>query len=189
MCDFHWSDLIWRECVKSLQRPNPGLSKKEVGIAYQDIHEILGDYEYLDNEHHLNQIERMRENIPPKAMRDPKDVHVKYLADWSGSDYLVTTNLKDFTGEVTENFRFKVVSLDDFLCELIDASPKYFMIALTRTIAPMTKQGDTVQDIIERLGDTEKEKGYDCPNISRRLLADISDIEKAVEIERRESAG
>jgi len=183
MCQAQWSDLIRKECEKSLQKPNPGLSVAEVTRALKAIHDSIGDYLLLDTNFHRNQIKQMLASMPSKAVPDHKDVHVMYLANLTNSDYLVTNNLKHFPSKVTKNYQFKVTSLDDFFCEMMDAAPTRFRAAITRTIVPMRQKGESVQEILNRLG--EKKNGYNCPKTRQKLDKYISAIEADVEEERQ----
>lgn len=183
LCVAQWSDLIWKECEGSLQKPNPGLSKTEVAKTFKDIRDGVGDYFRLDNNFHRNQINQMLESMPTGEVPDFKDVHIMYLANLNSSDYLVTNNLKHFPNKVTKNYHFKVTSLDNFFYEMMDASSIRFRAAITRTIAPMKQKGDSVQEILDRLG--EEKNGYNCPKTRQKLGMYISAIETDVELERQ----
>jgi len=113
----------------------------------------------------------------------------RYLILWLHSDYLVTKNLRDFTGKVTENYHFIVMPLDEFLCDLLDTSPTKFNVALVRALTPMRKKGGSVHDIIKRLGKPGDKGGNDCPETSGRLMAKIGAIEAAVNIARQKRYG
>jgi len=156
-----WSDRICEEFETSLQRsdPGPGLSPEEVGDIKQELRKALGDYETLDTPEHQEGIKLLLDSMPTDAVRPRKDAHVMYFADWSRSDYLVTNNLKDFTGEVAENFEFTVMSLDEFLCDLLETSPAEFDGAFLETLTPMRKKGDSVRKILEDLGKSQFQPG------------------------------
>jgi len=191
VCDVQCADTVWAECEESLQKPNPGLSPKRVETIYWEIHKALVKFHRFVNTDHEDRMLEMFGHMKSEAVPDLKDIHVMYLAAITESDYLVTYNLSDFTREASEGHRFKVASLDDFLCDMLDAYPADFIAALARTIAAMTKKDDTVRKIIRRLGKPEnadgeeEESGYDCPEISSRLLARIGTIEAAVLQERQ----
>lgn len=196
-CNVRWSDRICEEFETSLQNSEhgPKLSSQRVGDIKQEFRKALGDYEPLDTPEHQEGIEMLLDSMPADVVRDEDDIHVMYFADWSRSDYLVTQNLRHFTGKVAENFQFTEMSLDDFLCDLLETSPAKFDGALLETLTPMRKKGHSVRKILEDLGKSDKPKkkgkegGYNCPEISSRLLESVDTIQEAVLRERQKRYG
>jgi len=165
VCDAQWSSRIWNECERSLQKPNPGLSKQKVSTIYREMRKVLGRYQLLDNPYHKGEMDRMFGGLPGDVVPDAKDIHVMYLAVKTHSEYLVTYDMSDFTREASEDYGFDSVILDGFLCDMMDDDPSKFKAATVRTIASMKKKNETVEQIIQRLGrpESSEDGGYDCP--------------------------
>jgi len=129
----------------------------------------MGECHNLDTPEHSEQIAEI-------DLSDPKDNHVLYLAYLTDSYYLVTENLKHFPAEIAiRNKLRKVLSLDDFLCEMLEKFESPLINAISRTITDMKKQPQTVTEILNDLG-TKNE----CPKIRKKLDPYIPSIEARV---------
>ena len=169
VCEFQWSDMIWEECERSLGKPPTSLDDGQLENLYNMMVSLLGECHYLNTQKHLNQISRIK-------LADPKDAHVLYLAYLTGSHYLVTENLKHFPAQkVIKNKLSEVLSLDDFLCEMLEQFEYKFLDAISQTIADMEKKQETVEEILNKLN-TKNE----CPEIRGKLDPHISYIEANV---------
>ena len=148
--------------------------------------EVLGSYRLLDNPYHKCEMDDMFGRLPGDVVPDENDIHVMYLAIMTDSEYLATYDMSGFTIEASEDYRFEVAVLDDFLCDIMDDAPSKFKAATVRTIASMKKKNETVEQIIERLGRPEdsEDGGYDCPVASHRLMQELDFIEASVDLER-----
>ena len=132
-CEFHWSDIIWEECESNLRRPPTSLDDRQLDHVYALMVSTMGECHNLDTPEHSEQIAEI-------DLSDPKDNHVLYLAYLTDSYYLVTENLKHFPAEIAiRNKLRKVLSLDDFLCEMLEKFESPLINAISRTITDMKK--------------------------------------------------
>jgi len=166
VCDFQWSDRIWKECEDELKEKPARLNSKRLGKLREAMKNFLGECHYLNTQEHSDQISQIK-------LPDPDDDHVLYLAYMTGSHYLLTENLKHFPSEIAiRNSLRKVIPLDDFLCELLENREDRFLAAISQTIADMKKQRQTVTQILDDL-----ETKNECPKAREELDTHIPVIE------------
>ena len=131
VCDFQWSDRIWKECEDKLKEKPTRLDGNRLAKLREEMRDFLGEYHRLNTHKHSDQISQIK-------LPDPDDDHVLYLAYMTGSHYLLTENLKHFPSEIAiRNSLRKVIPLDDFLCELLENREDRFLAAISQTIADM----------------------------------------------------
>lgn len=83
---------------------------------------------------------------------DPKDRHVLAAAVASGSQVIVTFNLKDFPVEALSGHDIDAVNPDDFLLDQLDLYPGAVMAALAAQISATTRPHLTPLMLLDALG-------------------------------------
>jgi len=169
VCEIQWSNMIRDEFERNLREPPLSLDDEQLEHLYETMVSSLGDPHNLNKQRHLDQISQIK-------LPDPDDAHVLYLAYLTGSDYLVTNNLKHFPAKKVIKDRLRrVLSLDDFLCEMLKRYEDRFLNAISATMAGMRRKQNTPTEILNQL---ENKNG--CPKICQKLEGYIPYIEAQV---------
>lgn len=149
ICTIAYSNLIWEETERTLRNPKefPDMTDTRIVEIIKDVKSSIGEGVDLALAKHDREIKQL--HLPDRG-----DRHVLYLASITDSRYLVTYNLKhfqqkDISHEANKWLRFQsgfeVAHFDRFLCTLIAEQEQEqghcddFLVAVARTIAPMTK--------------------------------------------------
>lgn len=82
----------------------------------------------------------------------PKDRHVLAAAVVSGSDLIVTSNLKDFQTDALDPWGVAAYSPDDFLLEIFDRHPQRLLRLLHEQAERYHKPAMTLETLLEKLG-------------------------------------
>ncbi len=141
LCNMYYSDKVMEELFDSLVN-KAGMKQCEAKLCIKDIQSQLPNSEvYVMAEYE----QYSKVHLP----KDDDDKHVLYATSKiENSDFLVTRNIKDFDMDdiryKANNFlnlpdKFKVISLDDFLCTLYYIDKNNFIKALVDTLVPMEK--------------------------------------------------
>ncbi len=175
-CHIWYSDLVMDEFLRNVQKlGKSGISEAEAHKRAAEIRKELPHSEML--------VRSQATRIANVVLPDECDRHVLYAASAARADVLVTEDLGDFPPDLLKSRsnrflklpdHFRVVRLDEFLCDIFEHNTDGFMDALALTLAPM-EQGT----ISEHL--TTLRTGHNCPTVSRQLLRSITDIEEAVQ--------
>jgi hypothetical protein len=84
----------------------------------------------------------------------PKDRHVLAAAVVARADFIVTASLRDFPAHALEPHAIEALRPDDFLCDLLDASPHRIVQILHRQADAAGRHGHTkfaVEDVLDGL--------------------------------------
>ncbi len=176
VCYFWYSDLVIDEFLRNVQKL--GLSEAEAHERAADIRRELPRSEML--------VRSQTRRIANIVLPDKCDRHVLYAASVARADVLVTEDLGDFPLDLLKNRsnqflklpdHFRVVSLDEFLCEVFDRDRNRFLKAMVQTLVPM-EQG-TIKGHLTTLG-----TAHNSPSLYTRLLPRIAEIERTVHRQR-----
>ena len=147
--ELRWSALILDETRRSLIERNLNAYQEERASA---VDRVLGRVTsalssiYPDAEVPAEQIESLLEQMT----NDPKDRHVLAAAVATGSQFVVTANLKDFRPQDTGPHGVEALSADAFLTKLLDEQ------AVELCSAALANQADfhdwTLTQLLELLG-------------------------------------
>lgn len=83
-----------------------------------------------------------------------KDRHVLAAAVAARADVIVTANLRDFPADALDVYAIEALHPDDFLCDLLDASPRRIVQILHQQAEATGRHGHakyTVEDILDGL--------------------------------------
>lgn len=89
-----------------------------------------------------------------RMTNDPKDRHVLAAGVAAGADFIVTANLRDFPVAALEPHSIEAVHPDDFLCDLLDASPRRILEILQQQADATGRHGHakfTLDDVLDGL--------------------------------------
>jgi predicted nucleic acid-binding protein len=85
----------------------------------------------------------------PAMTNDPKDRHVLAAAVHSSAGIIVTENLRHFTQSTTTPHHVVAMSVDNFLCDLLDFDPERF-VAMLVALSRERRGGDIIM-LLERI--------------------------------------
>ncbi|BCH28905.1 hypothetical protein MesoLjLc_08350 [Mesorhizobium sp. L-8-10] len=114
-----WSDIIHDEWIRNLLKARPDLSRDR----------LMRTRRLMDDSVLGSLVEGFEELIPVLELPDPDDRHVLAAAIHSGSDAIVTVNLKDFPAEVAKRYELEILHPDDFLYQQFGLDPAAVVLA------------------------------------------------------------
>lgn len=82
---------------------------------------------------------------------DPDDRHVLAAAIRSGSQVIVTENMRDFPVQVLETYHIEAQTPDMFVMHLIDLSPVTVARVVQQQAAALTQPPLSVREVLDRL--------------------------------------
>ena len=134
-----WSDQILNEVQRNLVATLALPEEKA-----QKLIDTMTEYfpEALVS-HHVPLIDSMT--------NDQKDRHVLAVAVASGSQVIVTNNLRDFPKRAVEMYNIEVQSPDTFLIHLLDLDPRRMTEILRTQAQDLTSPAMTFEELLEKL--------------------------------------
>ena len=139
-----WSDQILDEMVHSILRNRPDLTSDQLDRTRQLMCDAVPDCLVTG---HDSLIEAL-------VLPDPNDRHVLAAAIRSGSQVIVTENLKDFPPNALSPYGIEAQSPDLLVLHLIDLSPTTVAAAIERQAAALKDPPITVAELLDRLADS-----------------------------------
>ena len=136
-----WSDQILDEMVGSIVRRRSDLTVEKLARTRELMCQAVPDCLVTGYESLIDGIE----------LPDPDDRHVLAVAIRSGSQVIVTENLRDFPTEALEPYGIEAQSPDIFLLHLIDLSPTAVAAVIERQAADLTNPPMSVAEVLEHL--------------------------------------
>jgi hypothetical protein len=143
-----WSAHVHEEWIRAVLRNHPHLTRAQLQAVRDgmDAHAedaLVTGYESL---------------IDGLMLPDPDDRHVLAAAITSGSDVIVTRNIRDFPTETLNDYAIEAQHPDEFLRHLLDIVPHAVIDAISaqqmRLKNPPVSMTELL-DLFERLGLTE----------------------------------
>jgi len=171
-CYAWYSDEVIKETRRILLKE---LSEEKTDEAIAHIQEGLpySKIEVADLEDRYSMID----------LPDVNDRHVLYAAVLAKSDFLVTDDKGDFQAEYLNRPRnhhlrlpknFQALTLDNFLCRLLNQNETLFIKALIKTLLPMKR--DTTEEQLWKF-----RIACNCPETHDRLKPNIAYIAEVVQ--------
>jgi len=146
-----WSDQIQSEWRRNLISNRPDINplslfqtQKWMDIAFPDASKSIN-------------IGLLKSDILP----DPNDVHVLQLAISTKSQYIITSNLKDFPKHVVGKYGVEAIPPDEFILELINTNQVFVINAFKRQVSMLVNPPKTAIEVLsalERCGLTSTSK-------------------------------
>jgi predicted nucleic acid-binding protein len=94
------------------------------------------------------------QEIVDQMTNHPKDRHVLAAAAVARADFIVTANLRDFPAHALDPHAIEALHPDDFLCDLLDSSPRRIVRILHQQADATGRHGHTkftVEDVLDGL--------------------------------------
>lgn len=115
-----WTDAIHDEWIRSVLADRPDLTLDKLDRTRQLMNARAPDSLVTGYEQKIDQL----------VLPDPDDRHVLAAAIEAKADLIVTFNLKDFPPPALSPYQIRAQDPDDFICDLIDQSPKTVLEAV-----------------------------------------------------------
>jgi len=140
---FHpkWTAEIQDEWVQSVLEKRPDLQAERLARTTTLMAEAGRDWQVPD----------FQAVIPSLALPDPDDRHVLAAAIAAGAPLIVTFNLADFPDYALCAHNVRAVHPDVFACELLEAKPLAFLLAVRTHRASLRNPPATSDDYLESL--------------------------------------
>nr|WP_292837965.1 PIN domain-containing protein [Mesorhizobium sp.] len=136
-----WTDMIHDEWVRNLSENRPDLDGERLSRTRRLMNEsVLGSL-----------IEGFEELIPALELPDPNDRHVLAAAIHSGSDAIITVNLKDFPLAVAQRYNLEILHPDDFLYQQFGLDPAAVVVAARNCRARLKSPPKTADEYLGTL--------------------------------------
>jgi hypothetical protein len=135
------TDEILDECFKSILRERPDLRIASLNRTRQLIVEAVPDLVVRNYSRLIGGLE----------LPDPNDRHVLAAAIRSGAQTIVTFNLKDFPEATLAGYDIVARHPDEFMLELLDASPAVVLTVLNEQTEALRAPPMTVDQVLARL--------------------------------------
>jgi predicted nucleic acid-binding protein len=137
----HWSDDILDEMVRSILRRRPDLTEAQLARTRQLMCDAVPDclttgYDDLIEGLHLP---------------DPADRHVLAAAIRSGSQVIVTENIRDFPAHVLQTYNIEAQTPDAFLLHVVDLSPRAVFGAVQAQASALRNPPVTIDELLDHL--------------------------------------
>lgn len=137
----HWSEQILDEVFRNLSAARPDLDPARLARTRALMTEAIPDgivrgYESL---------------IDGLTLPDVDDRHVLAAAIASGSQVIVTANVKDFPAGVLKQHGIERMSPDQFVLDLLDLSPAVVIGAVQEQAQALRNPPQSVATLLERL--------------------------------------
>jgi hypothetical protein len=153
-----WTDAIHEEWIQSVLNDRPDLTRDKLERTRDLMNAHVRDclvtgYEAL---------------IPSLTLPDPDDRHVLAAAIVSGTDVIVTFNLKHFPDEALKPFGIEAQHPDDFLTYQLDLAPNVVCAAAKRQRESLKNPPKTVEEYLQAL---ERQGLAQTVSVLRRFAA------------------
>ena len=135
-----WSAQIQDEWTGRLLVDRPDLTKAQTDYTTGQMDKYFGDARVIGYGHLVEQV-----HLP-----DPDDRHVLAAAMQGGAQRIVTWNLKDFPLDGTLRYAIEAQCPDEFVMELLDASPQASLGLRAITALPFRIRPDRPKNILWR---------------------------------------
>jgi predicted nucleic acid-binding protein len=100
------------------------------------------------------------EPLMPQMQADDKDKHVLAAAVQSGSDVLVTENVKDFKPPARGPHAMPVERTSAFLSRLLEENPDRVIEAMNKMVARNRREPTTMPELIDKMATQQDLKGF-----------------------------
>ena len=136
-----WSDQILDEMVRSILRRRPDLTDEQFGRTRSLMCDAVPDCLVTGYESLIDSVE----------LPDPDDRHVLAAAIRSGSQVIVTENIRDFPADILAPYGIEAQVPDIFLLYLIDLSPTSVATVIERQAADLRNPPMSVSELLDHL--------------------------------------
>ncbi len=136
-----WSDEILDEMVESILRRHNNLTKEQLDRTRELMCNAVPDCLVTGHGKLIKGLD----------LPDPDDRHVLAAAIRSGSQIVVTENIKDFPAATLEPYGIEAQRPDIFILRLIDLSPTAVASVIKRQAADLVNPPMTVSELLDRL--------------------------------------
>ncbi|MEU4389791.1 PIN domain-containing protein [Kribbella sp. NPDC023855] len=100
------------------------------------------------------------EHLMPEMQADEKDKHVLAAAVRSGSDVLVTENVKDFHPPTAGLHAMKIQRTSEFLGRLVDEEPQLVIEAMQTMVDRNRRPPQSIPELIDKMATLQELKGF-----------------------------
>lgn len=136
-----WSDKIHDEWIGNLLKNRPDLDPARLARTRQKMNDTVLDC----------LVEGYEDLIPALVLPDPDDRHVLAAAIHSGSDAIVTMNLKDFPPAVAKRYSLDIIHPDDFLYQQFGLDAAAVVITARNCRARLSRPAMTADSYLDTL--------------------------------------
>lgn len=136
-----WTEMIQDEWVRSVLADRPDLKPEQLARTRALMNAYARDA----------LVEGFEPLIAGLTLPDPDDRHVLAAAIHAGAEVIVTFNLADFPDAVLAPHGQRAQHPDEFVCELIDASPRLVCTAARRQRESLKRPPCTVDEYLDTL--------------------------------------
>jgi len=136
-----WTNDIHDEWIRSVLKDLPDLTPEQLERTRNLMNSHVRDCLVTNYE----------ELIPALTLPDPDDRHVLAAAIRSGSDVIVTYNLKDFPADVLGKFGIEAQHPDEFIMHLVDLAPNVVCAAVKRQRQNLKNPPKSVDELLDAL--------------------------------------
>jgi predicted nucleic acid-binding protein len=136
-----WTNDIHDEWIRSVLKDRPDLTPEQLERTRNLMNSHVRDCLVTNYE----------ELIPALTLPDPDDRHVLAAAIRSGSDVIVTYNLKDFPADVLGKFGIEAQHPDEFIMHLVDLAPNVVCAAVKRQRQNLKNPPKSVDELLDAL--------------------------------------
>lgn len=117
-----WTNEIHEEWIRNVLANRPDLKRSQL----ERTRDLMNAYA-LDS-----LVEGYEKLIPALDLPDPNDRHVLAAAIRSSASVIVTFNIKDFPAKILSEYGIETQHPDNFIYNLLDASPEIICAAIRR---------------------------------------------------------
>jgi predicted nucleic acid-binding protein len=119
-----WSERIVEEASQAVSEIHPDFDEAQIDHRFANMNAAFEDavitgWEPLDDS---------------LVLPDAGDRHVVACALVAGADAIVTNNIRDFPPETLDVLNIEVITLDDFLLDIIDHTPEEVVAVITQQV-------------------------------------------------------
>lgn len=133
--------MIHNEWVRNLLENRPDLDAERLSRTRRLMNDsVLGSL-----------VEGFEELIPALDLPDPDDRHVLAAAIHSGSDAIITANLKDFPPAVAKRYDLEILHPDEFLYQQFGLDPAAVVVAARNCRARLKNPPRTADEYLGTL--------------------------------------
>lgn len=136
-----WTNDIHDEWIRNVLKARPDLTPEQLERTRTLMNSHVRDCLVTGYE----------ELIPALTLPDPDDRHVLAAAIRSGSDVIVTYNLKDFPSDVLGKYGIEAQHPDEFIMYLVDLAPNVVCAAVKRQRQNLKNPPKTVEELLDAL--------------------------------------
>lgn len=136
-----WSNMIHEEWIHNALKNRPDLNRENLertrDLMNQNVRDCL-----VNNFEHL---------IPAIDIPDQNDRHIVAAAIKSGTDAIITFNLKDFPNTLLEKYNIYAEHPDDFISNLLELNPPVVCSAIAKQRASLKNPPYSADDLLKVL--------------------------------------